>query len=372
MNKIMIILLTSVMAIACQEKTENTAPVENTAHALSLSAEQITQLGVVTALPAQDTIYGEMTIQGIVTVPQQQKQSISFPVAAKLESLLIQSGQAIQKNQLIGWVSDLSFVQLQEDYLKTKLQMELAEKEFNRQQELTSKNATSDKALQESKNQYLLLNTQRQALIQRLQLLGISLPIDGSEIQGKVAIRAEQNGKITTCTVQPGQYLMAGQEIATIMNTEPLWVDAALYHATDIQKLKTDRVVLNDNQGNEGAGKIVHKGGEISNVDQAAHLWIAIDQKVGDWIPGMPVDCRLSLDKINVYQAEKDAIVQFANQSQIFVTQDNLHFDMVPVQIIKESGNIQYFNTTTALLSDQKIVTKGAYYLLMALKNKSE
>jgi hypothetical protein len=44
------------------------------------------------------------------------------------------------------------------------------------------------------------------------------------------------------------------------MNSEPLWVDAALYHATDIQQIKNDRVALKDNQGHEGVGKIIHKG----------------------------------------------------------------------------------------------------------------
>jgi membrane fusion protein, heavy metal efflux system len=372
MNKLIIPLFTCFILWGCEEKSENVTATNDSGHALSLNPDQFNQLGVATTELSTDTIFGEMSIQGMITVPPQQKQSISFPVAAKLESLSIQPGQSIQKNQIVAWVSDLSFIQLQEDYLKSLLQTELAEREFVRQQELQAKNATSDKAYQESKNQYLMFNTQRQALVQRLELLGISLPKDGMDIQRKVSIRAEQSGKIVSCNVQPGQYLGAGQEIATIMNIEPLWIDAALYHATDIQQIKSDRVTIKDNQGHEGIGKIIHKGGEISNSDQATHLWISVEQSTGEWIPGMPVDCKLSLDKISVYRTEKDAIVQFANQSQIFVTTDNTHFDMIPVQLIKETGELRYFTTASPLNSDQKIVSKGAYYLLMALKNKGE
>jgi cobalt-zinc-cadmium efflux system membrane fusion protein len=66
-----------------------------------------------------------------------------------------------------------------------------------------------------------------------------------------------------------------------------------------------------------------------------------------------------------------DAIISFENQTYIFVDQGNRNFKMVPVIIgSNENGFTEILNAEQ--LKNEKIVFKGAYTLLMSLKNTGD
>ena len=67
----------------------------------------------------------------------------------------------------------------------------------------------------------------------------------------------------------------------------------------------------------------------------------------------------------------EDAIVNFEAKDYIFIAEGNNKFKMFPVETdVQENEFITLKNTSN--LIGKNIVTKGAYTLLMALKNKSE
>ena len=368
-NSVIILCIISLTACHDQPTENNAVPtLENFIH---LTHDQKNNLGIGTSLIQLDTIYGEIKIQGMVMVQNQQMQFVSFPVSAKIESLMIEPGQEVSKNQTMAILTDLSFIQWQEDFLSTQLEAEQAEREFNRQQELWSKNATSDKAYQDSKSQWNLLQTKKEGLTQRLQLIGIPIPSSPASIVKQIPLKAEQAGKISACLVQPGQFITAGQQIARITDTQKLWVDASLYQLSDLSKISNNRVVLTDNKNKTATGHIEHHSNEISANDQAAHVWISIDQNNNGWIPGMPISCQLQMQDMPAIVIPKNALVNFENHPFVFVTQNEDDFEMISVQVIQESET-QIFLSPIAELTNKKIVTEGAYYLLMASKNKGE
>jgi cobalt-zinc-cadmium efflux system membrane fusion protein len=67
----------------------------------------------------------------------------------------------------------------------------------------------------------------------------------------------------------------------------------------------------------------------------------------------------------------EDAIVNFENSDYVFVQKSNYTFEMTPVKIgTRENGFIEVINAEN--FKGKQLVTKGAYTLLMTLKNKSE
>ena len=66
-----------------------------------------------------------------------------------------------------------------------------------------------------------------------------------------------------------------------------------------------------------------------------------------------------------------EAIVDFEGQAYVFLFVKSGQYKMTPIQKgNSENGRTEILNPTE--IRSQKIVTKGAYTLLMAMKNKEE
>lgn len=67
----------------------------------------------------------------------------------------------------------------------------------------------------------------------------------------------------------------------------------------------------------------------------------------------------------------EEAIVSFEGLDYVFIKKGGMEFEMKAVETgVKENKYAEVINS--AAFADKEIVTKGAYTLLMTLKNKSE
>ena len=75
---------------------------------------------------------------------------------------------AFQKRRNIGNIGDNQYIQLQQDYLTTKAQLQNAREEYNRQKELNQSKvkASSDKVFQQAQADYRILEVSLAALEQ--------------------------------------------------------------------------------------------------------------------------------------------------------------------------------------------------------------
>jgi cobalt-zinc-cadmium efflux system membrane fusion protein len=90
-----------------------------------------------------------------------------------------------------------------------------------------------------------------------------------------------------------------------------------------------------------------------------------------DLIPGTYMNAEISIKNAKAFVLPDEAIVLFENKQYAFIKLDGNQFKMTEVQI----GNSE--NGFTEILQTDKIanaefVLKGAYSLLMSLKNKVE
>jgi cobalt-zinc-cadmium efflux system membrane fusion protein len=367
MNKIMLYGWVALAIFSCTDQQNQESVMSPNTNELLLNDQQIAQLGVQTAAIIVDTISTETIIPGLLQIAPNSSKLMSFPINVKIVELNVVEGQDVSMGQPIAWLSDMAIIQMQEDYLKLKMKLELLEMEFKRQEGLLSNKATSDKIFQDTRNQFYTSQAEFSATEQRLKLLNIPLPSKTMEIQSQVAIHAPISGKITKCFVQEGQYLSTGQSILEISDTRHLWVDATLYQNQAASFSNTLDVVIEDRNQWKVKGKILHRTDAISSDDQANHLWIELDRTPHDWIPGMPVDCHFPLLATTVIALEKEAVVQYENKPYIFIEVSPRKFELKPVTVLQEDETKMYL----ANMPGEKfpVVCKGAYYLLMALKN---
>ena len=81
------------------------------------------------------------------------------------------------------------------------------------------------------------------------------------------------------------------------------------------------------------------------------------------------MNAQIDLSGNEVTALPEEAIVRYGNEQYVFVETDSRKYEMKKVQI----GNTENgFTEIVTDLTQQKVVVKGAYTLLMVLKNVSE
>ena len=112
---------------------------------ITLTAEQLKQgniqLTPVDIKPVNSTV----TLNGMVDVPPSNMVSITCPLGGYVKNINLLPGQEVSKGEVLVTMEDPAYIQLQQDYLVSKSKIEFLEKEFSRQKQLSSTDATSKK-----------------------------------------------------------------------------------------------------------------------------------------------------------------------------------------------------------------------------------
>jgi cobalt-zinc-cadmium efflux system membrane fusion protein len=88
-------------------------------------------------------------------------------------------------------------------------------------------------------------------------------------------------------------------------------------------------------------------------------------------LPGMYMNADIEVKSNHVLTLPEEAVVNFEGKEYVFVTEKDKAYILMEVKTgSKENGFIEIMNGEK--ISQKSIVTKGAYTLLMKLKNKSE
>ena len=85
----------------------------------------------------------------------------------------------------------------------------------------------------------------------------------------------------------------------------------------------------------------------------------------------MYMNAEIELKQEDVLSIAKDAVVNFEGKEYVFVMKDKHEFEMVLVSVGNtEKGFVGILNASE--FEGKQLVVKGAYTLLMQLKNKEE
>ena len=83
-------------------------------------------------------------------------------------------GKYVKQGEVIAVMQDQSYIQMQQDYLDEKSQLEFLKAEYERQQELSNENINAKKTLQQAKANYESMQAKVNGLNAKLKLLNIN------------------------------------------------------------------------------------------------------------------------------------------------------------------------------------------------------
>jgi cobalt-zinc-cadmium efflux system membrane fusion protein len=375
MKKYMLLLVSSALLVACgtDTKTENTETATALETVVQLSDAQLKNMTLQTGKMEKKSISSILKVNGIIDVPPQNMVSISVPLGGFLKSTKLLPGMHIAKGEIIAIMEDQQYIQLQQDYLTTAANLIYAEADFNRQKELNQSKATSDKAFQQSEADFLNQKITLKSLNEKLRLIGINPEkLNENSISRSVSIPSPIDGYVSAVNVNIGKYVNPTDVLFELVNPEDIHLGLTVFEK-DLDKLFIGQKVMaytNHNADKKYPCEIILIGKDLSD-ERSVEVHCHFEQYDKSLIPGMYMNADLEVKSNDALVLPDDAIVRFENKEYVFLVKDKNTFEMTEVKIGDSENGFTAVSSSTNL-TEQLVVTKGAYTLLMKIKNKEE
>lgn len=375
MKNILSISIISLLLFACKNETKKIAneTVETNGNTVTLTDAQFTNAKIETTTLQQKNISTILKLNGKIDVPPQNLISVSVPLGGYLLNTKLLPGMHINKGEIIATMEDQQYIQLQQDYLLAKSKFHFAELEYNRQKDLNQIQASSDKVTQQAQAE---LNLQRiiiNATAVKLRLINKNPEsITANNISKNINIYSSISGYVTKVNVNIGKYVGPSEVMFELINPTDIHLNLKVFEK-DVAKLSIGQKVIAYNNAHPDIKytcEIILISKDITNEGTAdVHCHFKNYDKT--ILPGMYMNAEVEISTNTNNTLPEESIITFESKDYIFIETKAKQYEMVEVTLgTKENGFVSITNTEA--LTNKTIVTKGAYTLLMKLKNTEE
>lgn len=376
MKKYIIISAAFVLVLACGTKKKSTesAIVETDGSIVTLTPAQLTNAGIETIRLQQKAVSSILKLNGRIDVPPQNIVSISVPLGGYLKTTKLLPGMHVRKGEVIAVVEDQQYIQLQQDYLTAKAKISFLENEYLRQKELNESKASSDKTYQQAEAEFKGQKVLISALSEKLKLAGINTAqLNENNINRSVQIHSPIDGYVSKVNVNIGKYVAPTEVLFELINPTDIHLALRVFEK-DVTKLFIGQKLVaftNNDPQNKHLCEILLIGRDLS-AERNTEVHCHFEQYDKTLIPGTYMNAEVEIKNKNAEVLPSDAVVRFENKSFVFLKTGTGKFEMLEVQTgISENGYTEII-IAEVKLKENEFVSKGAYSLLMSLKNKSD
>jgi cobalt-zinc-cadmium efflux system membrane fusion protein len=224
----------------------------------TIPADQMSHVQLVTMKAG--TMTNTLRLTGAVAYNAFKTTPVISQVGGPVSRIMVVPGDRVQMNQPMLEVSSPDYAQLLDGYLKAADSYRLADRFYQRAQDLYAHNAIAQQDLEQAESNRTQAQADLKAAEQGMRILGIKNPEDLAKTpsSSQIPVLAPIAGEVVDRLVSPGQVVQAGQTQAfTISDLSTVWVLANVYQ-TDLDYVKSgeDVVVQTDAFPDSFHGKI--------------------------------------------------------------------------------------------------------------------
>ena len=375
-NKIIIFLLaTTLMACGSKTNTEQKSSVSATQAIVELTDAQLKNSSIETGKLEQKSISSILKLNGKIDVPPQNMVSVSMPLGGYLKTTKLLPGMHVSKGEVIATMEDQQYIQLQEDYLITKSKLNYLEGEYLRQKELNKTKASSDKVLQQTEMEYKSQKIAMSALAEKLKLINVNPnTLSENNLSKSVSVFSPISGFVSKVNINIGKYLNPSDVMFELVNPEDIHLNLNIFEK-DLDKLSIGQKLVaftNNQPDKKHACEIMLISKDLST-DGMAEVHSHFESYDKTLLPGMYMNAEIKVLTNKALVIATDGIVTFEGKHYVFEVVGDKKYAMREVTLQNaEDGFTQITFLEAEEISEKTFVTKGAYTLLMKMKNTEE
>ena len=290
---------------------------------LVLSANQKQTLGIITA-PLPPKQQGELSgMPAQVVIPGNQLFTISTPLAAMVEQMLVGVGDSVTKGQLLATLQSPALAEAQRGLLQASTQSQLAKDNLARDEKLWQDGIISESRYRATQSQYREASA---ALAERKQMLKLSGMSDnavsqlqsGSNLNSLLSVASPIDGVILEKNASAGQRLDAAVSLFKVATLDPLALEIQAPLAST-RGLKVGAAVSVPAYG--ATGKLTAIGRSLSGGNQTILLRALINQGTESLRPGQFVEASINTNANSTTQwsVPNSALARINGKALIFV-----------------------------------------------------
>jgi cobalt-zinc-cadmium efflux system membrane fusion protein len=377
----LILLLPLFLIQACSDPPEpvnevqsETAEIPEASSPLPFQLPASAQQRIKTAFVEKQLLSKSITAPGGVALDLGKMAKVSSRIEGQVEEVFVQLGNHVKAGDPLLAIGSLKLDELVQEFLVSKVQVDLRQANFERTQKLYDEQIVSERRLMEDQAQYFEAQAINQHVTEKLQNMGL-LKKDLNELlhshtmEGhRYIIKAPLAGIISEQTVVLGQGVSTGDHLFEVVDIRQVWVFANL-PIEQAQRFK---------EGDRGT--ILAKGREpieaplayIAPVADKATLTIQlrfdVDNRQGLLKPNEYVEVRLEEGASSILAIPITALTIVEGVRGVFVKHNN-DYRFTPVKLGQESDG--WIEVTEGLTTGDEVVIEGVFDLKNSLLKDS-
>ena len=349
---------------------------------VELREDQIKLAGIETGIVELRTLSSTLKVNGIISVAPQNHATICMPLGGFIKSATLMPGNVVTKGQTLALIENQDFVDIQLNYLEAKNKLVFAEADFKRHSDLYKADVYSEQNVQQVTVDYKNLKALVRSLEQKLLLIGIDPDqLNEGNISNTVNIVSPINGFLKAVNVNIGRFVSPTDVLFEIVNSDKLYLELTLFEKDAAKVSSGQKIKFYINNETEAHEAVISQTGKSVSDDKTFSVYGTVSSACKNVLPGMYVNALIEESDIKTLAVPSEAVVSFDDKDYIFIFKKNKEEAGQPFteyKIIEVKKGVSFSGFTGITLPEgfdintAKVVVKGAYNLLSAMKNAGE
>lgn len=310
---------------------------------------------------------------GYIDVPPERKASVSVKWGGFVKSLSILPGDKINQGAVLFTLDNPEFVQLQQDYLEIKAQLNYLQSDYERQKNLASENIASQKNYLKAESDYLVARAKYQGLLEKLKMININIGrLESGIIESVVNVYSPISGYISKVNITRGIYVAPADIAIEIVDTQHMHVELKVFEKDIASVRKGQKITFQVTGSNvQHHGKVYLIGRTIESDTRTVNLHGHIDDEdeIADLLPGMYVEAAIDVASVQRPVLPSEAVVSLDDKHYVLVyvgEKDNqFTFRRAEVKVGQYNNQWTEIINSAEFKSSDQFLVKGAFNLIL-------
>lgn len=337
---------------------------------LRVTPETARTIGLKVAPIQQRVVEETVDVDGIVEIPPVGRTFASAQLSGNIARIVVDVGQPVEANQLLGEVVSLELHNLQLDLLEQHLKLQSLELQYR---DLKPSSSISPRRVLEVESERNGTRNRRDNIRRRLEVLGLSDDqitgvLERKRLVNAVPIRAPARGVVVHFDKVIGEHVKAGEPLFEVHDLSRPLVQAFLSER-DLSKLRFNqpaRVRFVSAPGEVHTGKTVRSSEVVGAEAQSLSAWVALDSPPPEPLRHQQL-ARVTLTVEQpppVLALPKAAVLHNGIRAFVFVQKDDGTFDRRAVETGRSDD--RFVEIRRGLSAGERVAIGGAAELWTA------
>ncbi len=306
-----------------------------------LTVAQMKEFGVLVAVAGSGTITIRRDLTGEVQFDPNRVAHLVPSIGGVARRVSKQLGDRVRRGELMAVLASRELAQLNAAYLRARAERSLAWTEYQREKKLSKKGVTSAREFQRAELALSRASLALKMARRKLQALGFSrgdirrLAKTSGRGMSRFELRAPFSGVVVAKHITRGEYLKADSQAFTVADLSKVWVVLKVYQK-DLGLVHPGQAVqIEATYGSlRSQGTISYVSPIVDPASRTASARVVLDNPKGRWRPGLFVNGRVVVERIQVPLAVSRSAVQRQKGTYcVFVRQKDASFECRQVEL---------------------------------------